>query len=550
MPKKILCYLAMTILLNACASQMAPTGGEKDVTPPVPVRSNPDNLSIHFKSQKITITFNEFIQAGDFGSQVFFSPALKIKPQYRVHGKTLSITLGDTLKSHTTYTVNFGAAVKDITEGNIMINYQYVFSTGDYIDSMYIQGIIKGAEDGLPKENVLAMLYSDLTDSVIAKERPAYYAHTDKNGHFEISHLKEGAYKLIGLRDQDADLQYGPADDIAFLDSAVEIRDSAGFFSMLLFRPVAEHQKMLSAHASQPGRVSIAFAKPVRQLQVTPLMGNAAEGLLQYNAARDTAIFFLNDLVSDSMRLQIVDGDFSDTAQVRMKPVNEKEKVFLPKFVITSVLKGGRSSQQQEPDKPFLLQFSTPVTSVTPGKMLLLTNDTTKVSLPAEAKLIADTITLRKRAAIYFPFNEKTNYTLMVPDSAFMDVYGRFNDSVSIAFVTFEKSATGNLLLKVTTDSIRNYFYELSNSSKEVVARGKLKPGLTELKFNAMRPGQYSLKVIEDLNGNNRWDTGNYWKHLQPEKIYNYTDEITLRANWDLEVEMKVGNVQKPKGTR
>lgn len=550
MPKKILSYLAMAILLNACASQMAPTGGEKDITPPVPVRSNPDNLSLHFKSQKITITFNEFIQAGDFGSQVFFSPALKIKPQYRVHGKTLSITLNDTLKSHTTYTVNFGAAVKDITEGNIMINYQYVFSTGDYIDSMYIQGVIKGAEDGLPKENVLAMLYSDLTDSVIAKERPAYYAHTDKNGHFEISHLKEGAYKLIGLRDQDADLQYGPADDIAFLDSAVEIRDSAGFYSLLLFKPVAGQQKMLGAHASQPGKVSIAFARPVHQMQVTPLSGNAAEGLLQYNAARDTAIFFLNDLFSDSMRLQMVDGDFSDTAEVRMKPVNEKEKVFLPKFTITSVLKSGRSSQQQEPDKPFLLQFSIPVTTVSPGKMLVLTNDTTKVSLPLEAKLIADTVTLRKRAAVSFPFSEKTNYTLMIPDSAFMDVYGRFNDSVSIAFVTFEKSATGNLLLKVTTDSARNYFYELSNSSKEVVARGKLKPGLAELKFNAMRPGQYSLKVIEDLNGNNRWDTGNYWKQLQPEKIYNYTDEITLRANWDLEVEMKVGNVQKLKSTR
>ncbi|MBX7108806.1 MAG: Ig-like domain-containing protein [Chitinophagales bacterium] len=550
MLKKILSYSIIALLLQSCASQMAPTGGDKDITPPVPVRSNPDNLSIHFHAQKITITFNEFIQTGDFGSQVFFSPALKIKPQYRVHGKTLSITLNDTLKPQTTYTVNFGAAVKDITEGNIMVNYQYVFSTGDYIDSLNIQGIVRGAEDGLPKENVLAMLYSDQTDSVVAKERPSYYAHSAKDGHFEISHIKEGSYKLIGLRDQNADLQYSPGEDIAFSDSAIEIKDSTGFYALLLFKPAAEQQKLLGAHASQPGRISIAFAKPINQLQVTPLTVRKADSVIQYNAARDTAVFFLNDITSDSITLQLKDGDFTDTIAVRMKPVNEKDKVLLPKFTITSALKGGRSSQQQAPDKPMLLQFSTPVTMLMPGKVLLLTNDTTKVSTPAAANLVADTLTLRKRGEVYFPFSEKTSYTLMIPDSAFRDVYGRFNDSVSITFVTFEKSATGNLLLKVTTDSLHTYFYELSNSSREVVARGKLKHGLTELQFNAMRPGDYSLKVIEDMNGNNRWDTGSYWKHLQPEKIYNYTDDITLRANWDLEVEMTVGSMQHLKSNR
>ncbi|HUM47683.1 MAG TPA: hypothetical protein PLD84_12210, partial [Chitinophagales bacterium] len=229
----------------------------------------------------------------------------------------------------------------------------------------------------------------------------------------------------------------------------------------------------------------------------------------------------------------------------------EKDKVLLPKFLVTSALRKGRSTQQQEPDKPFLLEFATPVIAANDDRKMVLTNDSTKTSTELSWKLVADTSTLRKRAAIAFPFEEKTSYTLMIPDSTFKDVYGRFNDSTSISFVTFEKSATGNLFLKVTTDSLKNYFYELRSSSNEVIARSKLKPGLNDLKFLSLRPGNYSLKVIEDLNNNNRWDTGNYWKQLQPEKIYNYTDEITLRANWDLDVEMSVGRkIVERKGSR
>ncbi|MEO6166540.1 MAG: Ig-like domain-containing domain [Chitinophagales bacterium] len=551
MLKQLLSYTIIAILLNSCASQIAPTGGEKDLVPPLPIRSNPENLSIHFDAQRINIVFDEFIQVGDFASQVFFSPALNERPQYRVHGKTLTITLNDTLKPKTTYTVNFGNAVKDITEGNVMVNYQYVFSTGDYIDSMRIQGIVKGALDGLLKENVLAMLYDTHTDSVIAKERPTYYAHTDKAGQFEITHLKEGTYKLLALRDQDADLMYGPGEEIAFIDSNIVINDSTGFYFLQLFKAVAENQKVLSTYSSLPGRIMISLAKQADHLEVKPMNDTIREGIVLFNTGKDTAFFFLNDVTTDSILLEVTDGSFSDTVAVRMKVVNEKDKVLLPKFLLTSALRKGRSTQQQEPDRPFLLEFYTPVISENENRRLLLTNDSTGTTTEVSWKLVADTATQRKRAEISFPFEEKRSYSLVIPDSSFKDVYGRFNDSTSISFVTFEKSATGNLFLKVTTDSLKNYFYELRSSSNEVIARSKLKPGLNDLKFLSLRPGNYSLKVIEDLNNNNRWDTGNYWKHLQPEKIFNYTDEITLRANWDLDVEMSVGRkIVERKGAR
>lgn len=542
MLKQFAVYITIALLLYSCASQVAPTGGDKDIVPPAVSHSSPKNLTTHFNAHKINITFNEYVQQGDFASQIFFSPALNEKPLYRIHGRTLSITLYDTLKSQTTYTVNFGNAVKDITEGNIMLNYQYVFSTGDYIDSMKVRGIVKDAADGLPEENALVMLYSDLSDSVVAKERPTYYSHTDKEGSFEISHVKEGSYKLFALTDQNFNLLYDqPGEEVAFWDSAIVIKDTTGFYSMILFKPAVTKQKLLGANSPQPGKVTLALARRTDSLQVTPVSGAAKNGVLQFNAGKDTAYFFLDDFTSDSISLVLTDRNFSDTAAVRMKVVNEKEKIFAPKFTVGTVFKKGRSGGPQEPDKPFQFEFSTPVIFVNDQKSLQLINDSLKSKEAVKAVLVYDSITRKEKASVQFPFAEKTNYTLVIPDSVFRDVYGRFNDSSTLKFLTFEKTETGNLTLKITTDSLKHYFYDLYSATSELISNASLQPGLNELKFPSLRPGNYSLKVIEDLNANNRWDTGDYWKHLQPEKIYNYTEAITLRANWDLEIEMNVG---------
>lgn len=156
------CYIFLLSVLASCASQIPPTGGPKDVTPPKVIHENPQNLSVNFRSDKIVIGFDEYIQINDANNQVFFSPALTGKVSYRLKGKSLVITLPDSLKANTTYTVNFGSAIKDNTEGNILLNYHYVFSTGSAIDSFRIQGRVVNVLTGKSKPNYLVMLHSDL----------------------------------------------------------------------------------------------------------------------------------------------------------------------------------------------------------------------------------------------------------------------------------------------------------------------------------------------------------------------------------------------------
>jgi hypothetical protein len=259
--------------------------------------------------------------------------------------------------------------VKDVNEGNIMVNYEYVFSTGNYIDSFRVQGIVRSAEDGLPKENVLVMLYSDLTDSVVAKERPTYNARTDKSGSFRINHLKEGSYKLFALNDQNLNLLYDqPGEEVAFWDSTIVIRDTSAYYPLVIFKPAAEKQKLLNAGSYQPGRVTFSLSKRTDNLVINPLSGNAKEGVLQFNLGKDTALFSLNDLTSDSIEFELRDENFSDTVKVRMKKVDEKAKVLPPKLLIISPFRKGRTGGQQEPDKPIIFEFSTPVVWVNDNK--------------------------------------------------------------------------------------------------------------------------------------------------------------------------------------
>ena len=49
--------------------------------------------------------------------------------------------------------------------------------------------------------------------------------------------------------------------------------------------------------------------------------------------------------------------------------------------------------------------------------------------------------------------------------------------------------------------------------------------------------GTYKLKYIVDSNKDSIWNTGNWEKRMQPEKVFNFPSEITISSNWDLELE-------------
>jgi hypothetical protein len=201
------------------------TGGPKDEDPPLVVDSSPENYSIQFNGKRIEVTFDEFITLNNINQELIVSPPLKEKPEVRLKGKTLLVELNNELKDSTTYTLNFGEAIKDNNEGNPLSNYEFVFSTGEFLDSLSVGGTLVNAFDlAKIKDPTSVMLYTDLDDSIVHKDIPVYIGKTDKEGNFRINNLRAGTYKIFALQDVNNNFLFDlPNEAIAFADSFLHV---------------------------------------------------------------------------------------------------------------------------------------------------------------------------------------------------------------------------------------------------------------------------------------------------------------------------------------
>ena len=218
--------LLTAFLAQHCANAVAPTGGPKDEIPPRVVETVPENHSTGFNGKKIEITFDEYITLENANQNVLISPPLSEKPDIRLKNKTVIIKFKEDLAANTTYTINFGAAIKDLHEGNQFKDYIYSFSTGDHIDTLCVAGKVLNANDKKPVEDAYVSLYAadrDNLDSLPMTTIPNYITKTDKEGNFKLAGLADKKYLVFALKDVNSNLYFDqPNEEIAFLDSLVE----------------------------------------------------------------------------------------------------------------------------------------------------------------------------------------------------------------------------------------------------------------------------------------------------------------------------------------
>lgn len=204
----IIFSIAASLLPSGCAQIGMPTGGPRDSVAPVLARASPEPYAVNVSANKIVLSFNEFIDASNFSNEMVVSPLLKYNPQITVGMRELTIRLRDTLQPNTTYNFRFGNAIKDVNEGNVLKDFSYTFSTGPYVDSLKLGGRVTLAESGGHDTTLLAMLYKNLSDSAIRKERPDYITRIHNDGSFEYNYLPPGDYKLYALKDGNNNKRY------------------------------------------------------------------------------------------------------------------------------------------------------------------------------------------------------------------------------------------------------------------------------------------------------------------------------------------------------
>ena len=249
----ILLIIAISITSGpGCANIIPPQGGPKDSLPPVLLKATPGDSTRNFTGNKITFTFNEFVDVQGIQENLNVSPSPGINPKVDFKLNTVSVKLVDSLESNTTYSINFGDAIKDFTEGNTLKEFTYTFSTGRYIDSLELKGKVILAENGKIDTTLIVLLHTNPSDSAIIKERPRYVAKLDGTGSFIFKNLPPKTFYLYALKDEGGTRRYFSDKQLfAFADKPIVLN---GITEPVTLYAFAEKEKIQSAF---PANVNI-----------------------------------------------------------------------------------------------------------------------------------------------------------------------------------------------------------------------------------------------------------------------------------------------------
>ena len=223
------------ITVLSCARQGSPTGGPKDETPPVFINADPDTLAtnVDVNIKEAIINFDEYVVLKEYSKNVVVSPSFQIPPivtPQAMAKKFISIKFQEELLPNTTYSFNFGDAVQDFNENNKLSNFQYVFSTGDFIDSLKIAGRVNSSYDFKLPEKVLVGLYKvneEYKDSIVLQKKPYYIARVNEKGEYQLNYLAAGKYKLIAFEDKVENVQFDFGKErFAFKNDPIELKEN------------------------------------------------------------------------------------------------------------------------------------------------------------------------------------------------------------------------------------------------------------------------------------------------------------------------------------
>jgi len=537
------------LLFGACANIVTPTGGPSDVTAPKVLKTTPPNNSKEFKETSFKIDFDEFVVIKDAATQVVVSPFMKEAPELKVRGKSVIVDFKDTLKPNTTYSIAFGKAITDLNAGNILADYRFTFSTGNIIDSLTLKGIIKNAFTQKVEPGVIVMLYDKNYDSIPYKETPFYISKTDETGAFKFSSTKGGKFKLFAIKDANGDFLFSdPEEKIAFSDSLItpQPTDTAKadslrknkVYNLYLFGELPAKQRLLKASSGKYGRVVLIFRKPVEELLLKPLNANVPESwyMKDVNKTKDTITLWLKDPDKDSLILQISDkNEILDTAELSLTKKSAKQTRGKGEDLTNVVIQASASNNGVfDYYKPFLIQSGIPIASSKFHQIMLTENkDTVKASFNYNDSI-------NKKILVNYKWKEDAAYSLLVPAATFTDIFGTSNDTLKIKFRTTSLSDYGNIKLTLkSTDLNCSLIVQLLNEN-DAVMQEKFCSVNDVLNFTYVTPGNYRIKVICDENQNNKWDTGDYMKKLQPEKVFVYPSIAIVKSNWDTDLEWEV----------
>ncbi len=523
--RTFLFLLSLLFLITIkCAKRVSPTGGPRDSIPPRLVNASPKLNTTFFDKKEFTLTFDEYVSLKDIGKQLIISPPLN-SSQYKVYptsgaSKKITLELKDTLMENTTYTFNFGESIVDFNESNPSSYLTYTLSTGETIDSLYITGSVADALEKETEPFISIQLYpvdSIYKDSTIYTSKPLYVTSTLDTTIYRFQNLRAGKYAIIAIEDKAGNYLFDQSiDKIGFFDRLIELpKDS--LINLRLFKEktnfswdspyfVNEHHVRLAYYGEYKNETYNMVSK----------VSDTFESLVTKSRKTDTLNYWFRGATLDSIKFEL---EIQDTIRIKTAFLKDpiEDSLVISKFTTGSL---GLKNKLE-------LASNLPITSVD-SKQVLITNVDT-LPVPAKLRVLQN----YDRIEVDFEVLPSDLYTITLLPNALKDFWGRTNDTLTFRTSTKKIEDYGNIYLRVQHESPYPFIIELITNKKVIKRYDRPVPG-NNYTFELLKSGKYTIRLIEDINKNREWDTGNYLKKTQPEKVIYFWKEIDLRANWDI----------------
>ena len=506
---------------------VSPTGGKKDEIPPELVISIPENKATNFKENIISLTFDEYVVVDNLMQKLIITPETDNTYTPQVKNQTVILKFRKPFSDSTTYTFNFSDGIKDLAERNPARNLKLVFSTGAALDSGRVYGTIKDIRTNMPVFDALVGLYK-LSDTLNPEKiKPYYFARTDSSGRFDLENTQLASYSLIAITDKNKNLLYNPKDEsIAFLDSVVHVNSDTSNYQLSLFHSDITPLR-IQRTIPKVNDYTLVFNKGLEKAEILfpegqqlPYQLESPTQLKVYNVPAQTDTVRATVAVTDSL------GYSQELEQkITFLPQRGKERQSSP----FSVKSDKSNNDAVEPRIALSLTFNKPVLKAD-SSLITITADSAVMIRPEE--ITTQWHDHYTRLDIAAATSAKDSIVIRIGKGAILSIEGDTLAATTYKHPILDPSDFGILRGTVLNPAGLTFFIELLDKDfKTVVSRVEKSP----FTFKNVKPATYRLRLIIDSNKNGKWDTGNYERKIQPERIIVFPSELNVKANFEYE---------------
>lgn len=455
---------------------------------------------------------------------------------------------------------------------------------------------------------------STYDDSLFRTKPLVRVSRTNGSGHFTIKGIAPGQYRIFALQDGDGDYRFSQKSEAIAFDTLVYVpssrpdlrmdtcwRDSIYYDSIRVvpythylpddivqfsFLEGKQDLHLLKMERPEPDWFKIYFTAPVDTLPVIRgLNFNDSCLVLEASEHNDTLTYWITDTAfthsTDSLEMEMrsldtdtlgVLGWRTDTfmlvartgwAKIRdekqkkidewnkerekkvkksKKPLPPEQNPYEQDFLEVKISPTGAL----DPNRNVMIQSSEPISSIDTARIhLYVVRDS---NLYEEPYLLLPTPHKARSYTLYAEWQPDYKYAVAVDSAAIMGVMGHTNRKARTELRVRNLNEYGTLIVNLLTKDTCMVVQLLNGSDRVVTQQRVSSSGVAE--FYYLSPEIYYMRCFVDINGNGKWDVGDYGQGLQPERVYYFPKPMNVRAGWDVEQEWDVQSIpvmrQKP----